>query len=71
MGEGFFRQSRRFDAGILCVFQGEATQSGGKRPAQTAFNACEYRFSNHSPRVLGHNMEMAVRSKDTSKKVLE
>ncbi len=44
MGEGFSRQSRRFDAGILCVFQGEATQSDGKRPVQTAYNAREYRF---------------------------
>ncbi len=44
MGEEFSCRSRRFDAGILCVFQGEATRSGGKRPAQTACNTCEYRF---------------------------
>jgi len=46
MGEGFSRQSRRFDAGILCVFQGEATQSGGKRPAQAVCSAYWYRFLN-------------------------
>ncbi len=44
MGEGFTRRSRRFDAGILCVFQGEATQDGGRRSAQTVCNAYEYRF---------------------------
>ncbi len=44
MGEGFSRQARCFDAGILCVFQGKATKYDGKRPAQAAFNACEYRF---------------------------
>ncbi len=44
MGEGFFRQTRRFDAGILCVFQGKATQYEGKSLAQTALTACEYRF---------------------------
>ena len=32
-GEGFFRQTRRFDAAILCGLQGKSTQYGGKRPA--------------------------------------
>jgi hypothetical protein len=32
-GEGFFRQTRHFPAGILCVSQGEITKSDGKRPA--------------------------------------
>ena len=32
-GEGFFRQTSRFSAGILCAFQGKATQYGGKSPA--------------------------------------
>ena len=36
-GERFFRQSRRFDAAILCVWQGKSTQSGGKRSAVWAF----------------------------------
>ena len=35
--EGFFRQARRFSAGILDVFQGKSTQHDGKRPA---FWAC-------------------------------
>jgi len=35
---------RRFDAGVLDVRQGELTKYGGKRPAQTALSACEYRF---------------------------
>ena len=30
-GEGFFRQTRRFDAEILCVFQVKSTTYGGKR----------------------------------------
>ena len=30
-GERFFRRSRRFDAAILCVWQGNSTRSGGKR----------------------------------------
>ena len=29
-GERFFRQARRFSAGILYVFQGKSTQHGGK-----------------------------------------
>ena len=37
VGEGFFRQTRRIFAGILCVFQENSTQYGGKRPVQTAF----------------------------------
>jgi len=46
MGEGEAScQTRRFDAGgILCVFQGKAPKYGGKRPAQAALIACEYRF---------------------------
>ena len=36
-GEGFFRQTRRFDAAILCVLQGKSTQYGGKRPAVWAY----------------------------------
>ncbi len=44
MDEELSRRSRRFDAGILCGFQGEVTRSGGKRPAQTVRSACEYRF---------------------------
>lgn len=35
--EGFFRQTRRVFAGILCVLQENATQYGGKRPVHTAF----------------------------------
>ena len=31
-GERFFCQPRRFDAAILCVWQGKSTQSGGKDP---------------------------------------
>ena len=31
--EGFFRQTRRFDAAILCVLQGKSTQYAGKRLA--------------------------------------
>ena len=37
MGEGFFRQTRRVFAGMLCAFQENATQYGGKRPVHTAF----------------------------------
>jgi len=46
MGEGEAScPTRRFDAGgILCVFQGKATKYGGKRLAQAALIACEYRF---------------------------
>ena len=36
-GEGFFRQTRRFDAAILCVLQGKSTQYGGKRTAVWAY----------------------------------
>ena len=36
-GERFFRQSRRFDAGILCVWQGKSTQNDEKRSAAWAF----------------------------------
>src|SRR5699024_3890186 len=32
-GEGFFRQTRRFDAAILCVSQGKSTPYGGKSSA--------------------------------------
>ena len=35
-GEQFFRQIRRFSAGILAVFQGKATRYGGKRAAVSA-----------------------------------
>ena len=31
-GERFFRQTRQFFAGILCVLQGKLPQYGGKRP---------------------------------------
>ena len=44
MGEGFCRPARQKIAGILDVFQDFLTQQGDKRPGQTAFNACEYRF---------------------------
>ena len=36
-GEEFFRQTRRFDAAILCVLQGKSTQYGGKRTAVWAY----------------------------------
>ena len=36
-GERFFRHSRRFDAAILCVWQGKSTQSGEKRSVVWAF----------------------------------
>ena len=36
-GESFFRQTRRFDAAILCVLQGKSTQYGGKRTAVWAY----------------------------------
>ena len=36
-GEGFFRQTRRFDAAILCVLQGKSTQYGEKRTAVGAY----------------------------------
>lgn len=35
-GEGFFRQARRFDAEILCVFQVRSTPYGGKKPVDWA-----------------------------------
>ncbi len=41
---GFFARRRQFDAGVLDVRQGEWTKYGGKRPAQAALSACEYRF---------------------------
>ena len=41
-GEGFFRQTRRFDAAILCVLQGKSTQHGGKIPRRRA----HFQFSN-------------------------
>ncbi len=44
MGEGFCQPARQKIVGILGVFQDFLTQQGGKRPAQTACNACEYRF---------------------------
>ena len=44
MGEDFSRQTRRFSAAILTDCKGKATQVGGKKTAQTAFNGCEYRF---------------------------
>ena len=34
---GFFRWARRFDAGILCVFQVKSTRPSGKRCAGMAF----------------------------------
>ena len=37
VGEEFSRQTRRVFAGILCVFQENATRYGGKRPVHTAF----------------------------------
>jgi len=46
MGEGFPRQARRFDAGILFGFQGKAMKSDGKRPVQTALTGCGYTFYN-------------------------
>ena len=36
-GKEFFRQTRRFDAAILCGLQGKSTQYGGKRPAVWAY----------------------------------
>ena len=39
MGEGFSRRTRRFDADILCVFQGKTTQYGGKRTDQMVVDA--------------------------------
>ncbi len=44
MDEGFCCPARQKIAGILDVFQDFLTRQGGKRPAQTAFNTCEYRF---------------------------
>ena len=41
-GEEFFRQTRRFDAAILCVLRGKSTQYGGKRTAVWAY----WHFSN-------------------------
>ena len=35
--ERFFRQTRRFDAEILCVFQGKSTQYDGKRSVIWAY----------------------------------
>jgi hypothetical protein len=34
-GEGFFRQTRQFSAGMVCPFQGKLTQYGGKTAAGT------------------------------------
>ncbi len=51
MGEGFFRQTRQFSAGILDVFQGKLTQYGGKRPVQTVLNVYEYRFLSKAVKV--------------------
>ena len=48
MGEGFCRPARQKIAGILAVFQDFLTRQGGKRPGQTAFIVCEYRFSDLS-----------------------
>ena len=48
-GEAFCRQTRRFSAGILDVFQGKTTKYGGKRAAGTVRHACEYRFSGQRP----------------------
>ena len=47
-GEGFFRQTRRFDAEILCVFQVKSTTYGGKRPAVWA---C-WQFSNEPQEIF-------------------
>ena len=58
MGEGFFRQTRRVFAGILCVLQENATRYDGKRTVQTAFevvNTGSY-FSAHE-RQLTHSGE--------------
>jgi len=52
MDEGFCRPARQKIAGILNVFQDFLTRQGGKEPGQTAFNACEYRFSDHAEQRL-------------------
>ena len=44
MDEGFCRPARQKIPGILDVFQDFLTRQGGKRPAQTVFNAYEYSF---------------------------
>jgi hypothetical protein len=49
-GVEFFRQTRRFSAGILCVFQGKATQYGGKRPAKRVFCRFSSKVNYLSPR---------------------
>ena len=44
MDEGFCRPARKKIAGILDILQDFLTWQEGKRPGQTAFHACEYRF---------------------------
>ena len=43
-GRGILPPCKAKIAGILCVLQDFLTKQGGKRLAQMAFNACEYRF---------------------------
>ena len=43
-GRGFFPPDKEIFRGNPDGLQGKATQYGGKKTAQTAFNGCEYRF---------------------------
>ena len=43
-GRGFFLLDKEIFCGKPDGLQGKATQYGGKKTAQTAFNGCEYRF---------------------------
>ena len=45
-GRGFFSSDKEIFRSNPDGLQGEATQYGGKKTAQTAFNGCEYRFLN-------------------------
>jgi len=43
-GRGFFPPDKEIFRSHTDVWQGKATQYGGKKTAQTAFNGYEYRF---------------------------
>ena len=43
-GRGFFPPDKEIFRSHTGVWQGKATQYGGKKTAQTAFNGCEYGF---------------------------
>jgi hypothetical protein len=61
-GRGFFLLDKEVFCGKPDGLQGKATQYGGKKTAQTAFNGCEYRFL-----TLAEKANIAVRLSKSQK----